>query len=41
VAKSYADFRPHYAAALFDYLTTLVPRTDTVWLVTMGIGDAP
>ena len=26
VAKRYADFRPRYPAALFDYLATLVPR---------------
>lgn len=31
VAGGYADFRPHYPAALFDYLATLVPRPSLVW----------
>ena len=40
VAKRYADFRPHYPAALFDYLTTLAPRTSLVWDCACGNGQA-
>ena len=40
VAKRYADFRPHYPAALFDYLATLVPRTPLVWDCACGNGQA-
>jgi ubiquinone/menaquinone biosynthesis C-methylase UbiE len=40
VANRYADFRPHYPAALFDYLATLVPRTSTVWDCACGNGQA-
>jgi len=40
VAGRYADFRPHYPAALFDYLTTLVPRTALVWDCAAGNGQA-
>jgi ubiquinone/menaquinone biosynthesis C-methylase UbiE len=40
VAKRYADFRPHYPAALFDYLATLVPRNSLVWDCAAGNGQA-
>jgi ubiquinone/menaquinone biosynthesis C-methylase UbiE len=40
VAHRYADFRPHYPAALFDYLASLVPRTATVWDCAAGNGQA-
>jgi trans-aconitate methyltransferase len=40
VAARYADFRPHYPAALFDYLCTLVPRSATVWDCACGNGQA-
>ena len=40
VANRYADFRPHYPAALFDYLATIVPRTSTVWDCACGNGQA-
>ena len=40
VANRYADFRPHYPAALFDYLATLVPSTSMVWDCACGNGQA-
>jgi len=40
VANRYADFRPHYPGALFDYLATLAPRTSTVWDCACGNGQA-
>lgn len=40
VANRYADFRPHYPAALFDYLATLVPSSATVWDCACGNGQA-
>jgi ubiquinone/menaquinone biosynthesis C-methylase UbiE len=40
VAGKYADFRPHYPAALFDYLATLVPRNSLVWDCAAGNGQA-
>jgi ubiquinone/menaquinone biosynthesis C-methylase UbiE len=40
VASRYADFRPHYPAALFDYLATLVPRNSLVWDCAAGNGQA-
>jgi len=40
VASRYADFRPHYPAALFDYLATLVPATAVVWDCACGNGQA-
>ena len=40
VAKRYADFRPHYPAALFDYLATLAPRDSLVWDCAAGNGQA-
>ena len=39
VAQRYADFRPHYPAALFDYLATLVPQGSTVWDCAAGSGQ--
>ena len=39
-AKRYADFRPHYPATLFDYLTTLAPRESLVWDCAAGSGQA-
>ena len=40
VANRYADFRPHYPAALFDYLATLAPRDSAVWDCACGNGQA-
>ena len=40
VANRYADFRPHYPAALFDFLATLVPGDATVWDCAAGNGQA-
>jgi SAM-dependent methyltransferase len=40
VARSYADFRPHYPAELFDFLATQVPATATVWDCAGGNGQA-
>jgi ubiquinone/menaquinone biosynthesis C-methylase UbiE len=40
VANRYADFRPHYPAALFDYVATLVPRDAPVWDCAAGSGQA-
>ena len=40
VANRYANFRPHYPAALFDYLTTLVPKNSAVWDCACGNGQA-
>jgi ubiquinone/menaquinone biosynthesis C-methylase UbiE len=40
VAKGYADFRPHYPVALFEYLASLVPRNATVWDCAAGSGQA-
>jgi ubiquinone/menaquinone biosynthesis C-methylase UbiE len=40
VASRYAGFRPHYPAALFDYLATLVPQNSTVWDCACGNGQA-
>ncbi len=40
VASRYADFRPHYPAALFDYLATLAPRDAFVWDCAAGNGQA-
>lgn len=40
VASRYADFRPHYPAALFDHLATLVPQSSTVWDCACGNGQA-
>src|SRR5262245_51411858 len=40
VASRYADFRPHYPAALFDYLATIAPRESLVWDCAAGSGQA-
>ena len=40
VAGEYADFRPHYPAALFGYLRTLAPAGGTVWDCATGNGQA-
>ncbi len=40
VAARYADFRPHYPAALFDYLATLAPKESMVWDCACGNGQA-
>ena len=40
IANRYADFRPHYPAALFDYLATLVPGDSLVWDCACGNGQA-
>jgi len=40
VANRYADFRPHYPPALFDYLATIAPRGSTVWDGACGSGQA-
>src|SRR5258708_971327 len=39
-ANRYADFRPRYPAAIFDYLATFVPRTSLVWDCACGNGKA-
>jgi SAM-dependent methyltransferase len=39
-ANRYADFRPRYPAAIFDYLATIVPRTSLVWDCACGNGQA-
>jgi len=40
VANRYADFRPHYPAALFDFLAMLAPRQSLVWDCAAGSGQA-
>ena len=40
VANRYADFRPRYPAALFDYLASLVPQGAVVWDCACGNGQA-
>ncbi len=39
-ANRYADYRPHYPSALFDYLATLVPQGSLVWDCACGNGQA-
>jgi SAM-dependent methyltransferase len=39
-ANRYADFRPHYPAAIFDYLASIVPTTSLVWDCACGNGQA-
>ena len=39
-AGRYAEFRPTYPAALFDYLATLAPRDALVWDCAAGNGQA-
>lgn len=40
VAARYADCRPHYPKALFDFLATLAPQSSTVWDCAAGNGQA-
>ncbi len=40
IASRYSDYRPHYPAALFDYLATVVPRNSAVWDCACGNGQA-
>jgi SAM-dependent methyltransferase len=40
VAAGYAEFRPRYPAALFDYLRSLVPKEAPVWDCACGNGQA-
>ena len=40
LAANYASFRPHYPAALFDYLAQCCPRRDCVWDCACGSGQA-
>ncbi len=40
VAGAYADFRPSYPAALFDWLATLAPGHDLAWDCACGSGQA-
>jgi SAM-dependent methyltransferase len=40
VAGRYADFRPHYPGALFDYLATLAFSDSVVWDCAAGSGQA-
>lgn len=40
MARGYADFRPHYPAALFDYVATLAPRESVVWDCAAGSSQA-
>ena len=39
-ANRYADFRPHYPAAIFDFLASIAPRTSLVWDCACGNGQA-
>jgi SAM-dependent methyltransferase len=39
-ANRYADFRPHYPAALFDFLASVVPQSSLVWDCACGNGQA-
>lgn len=40
VASHYAEFRPRYPDALFDWLAALVPRRDLAWDCATGSGQA-
>ena len=40
LARRYADFRPRYPGALFDYLATLAPHDSLVWDCGAGSGQA-
>ncbi len=40
VARRYADFRPGYPTALFDFLAGLVPPSAVVWDCACGSGQA-
>src|SRR5262249_1530648 len=39
-ANRYADFRPRYPTAIFEYLATIVPRMSVVWDCACGNGQA-
>ena len=39
-AQSYAEFRPEYPAALYDFLLQLVPSRELAWDCGTGIGQA-
>ena len=39
-ANRYADFRPRYPAAIFGFLSTLVPQNSLVWDCACGNGQA-
>ncbi len=40
VSDTYAQYRPHYPQALFDYLASLTPRHDCAWDCATGSGQA-
>jgi len=40
LAARYSAFRPHYPAALFDYLASLCPRRECAWDCACGSGQA-
>ena len=40
VANRYADFRPRYPAAIFDFLASIVPQNARVWDCACGNGQA-
>jgi ubiquinone/menaquinone biosynthesis C-methylase UbiE len=40
VAQGYADYRPHYPAALFEYLAAVAPEGARVWDCAAGTGQA-
>jgi SAM-dependent methyltransferase len=40
VAPSYARYRPHYPAQLFDWLATVAPARDRAWDCATGNGQA-
>jgi SAM-dependent methyltransferase len=39
-ANRYADFRPHYPKAIFDFLASIAPRSSLVWDCACGNGQA-
>ncbi len=39
-ASTYAKYRPHYPAELFEYLAALAPARDTAWDCATGNGQA-
>ncbi|MDZ7343288.1 MAG: SAM-dependent methyltransferase, partial [candidate division KSB1 bacterium] len=39
-AVDYAKYRPHYPAAMFEYLATLPPERQTAWDCATGNGQA-
>jgi len=39
-ARSYSESRPHYTAAIFDYLASLVPSLEMAWDCGTGNGQA-